>query len=109
MIDATASTPVLVIGYGTWQKTDEHGQPVGVKSGDRPIAFKSGKLVEYVQTREDDGTIRMISMAESVNGDRVPELQRAVLTLSIGVKTLRSGTDVPKLTVTSMKPASSAK
>jgi len=87
-----SQTPVLVLGYGPW------GDPA---SPDAP-RFKSGQLAEWVQIREEDGTVRKLGLAESVNGSRIDPMQQAALTIALGVKTNKGGHEVAKLTVTDM-------
>jgi len=90
-----SQTPVLVLGYGTWSNPGDADQ----------IKFKSGKLAEWVQVREDDGTVRKFGMAESVNGQRVEPMNEALLSITLGTKVNKGGHEMPKLTVADMKPA----
>jgi len=99
MQELASTTPVLILGYGTWSSPGDAEQ----------IAFKSGKLAEWVQVREDDGTVRKFGMAESVNGDRVDPMQSALLAIRLAVKVNKGGHEMPKLTVYGMKPVPTGK
>lgn len=92
-----SQTPVLVLGYGPWGDPSDSNAP----------RFKSGALAEWIQIREEDGTVRKLGLAESVNGSRVDPMGTALLTISLTVKQNKGGHEVPKLTVTAMEPVKS--